>query len=624
VIAIILAVLVTGGLILNGLRLRARVPQALPAAAPRADVRAGRQGPALAWVTARDVALDDETRLDAAVYARSEHLDLLELVPADLPATAARDLLRAVDPRSYRADRLAVGRGAGAALLITGRTGMPWCGAPAPAGQRDELDTADVIGHIRRIRPYARARGAAVVVAPWLRAGSDAPGGRLARLRANGLLVPVHLVLDAGSWIATAAALAAGWPWGLAAVTAYCLQPYLIFARTALRPRGLPAAALLRPVHAPYVLVRTAAGRRRSTAELERRGELAAAASYYRGALADGTGRFLEERRQDCPWCGSADTSVFVRSPDLVIGKPGTFTMDKCGRCGHIFQNPRLTPEGLGFYYRDVYDGLGSASAERVFLAAGGGYRDRAAMVKPFTTPKAWLDIGAGHGHFCAVAAETWPDTVFDGLDQGAGIEEAEARGWIGTAYRGEFPGLADTLVGRYDVISMHHYLEHTRDPYTELDAAARVLRPGGYLLIELPDPQWPLAWMFGRYWMPWFQPQHQHMMPFANLTAALAERGLEPVATERGPAHIANDAAVALMLLLSRLAPDRAHPWSARPPTAAARAWRGIVMLTALPAIVLAHLLDESAGRALSLRLDHGNAYRVLARRQDITSDDH
>jgi len=345
---------------------------------------------------------------------------------------------------------------------------------------------------------------------------------------------------------------------------------------------------------------------------------------YYQDALAAGTQRYLEERRPDCPWCGSSELSVLVSSPDLVIGKPGTFTLERCGGCGHTFQNPRLSPEGLSFYYRDVYDGLGAAGAERVFLTGGAGYRDRAAMLKPFTTPTAWLDIGAGHGHFCAVAGQTWPDTIFDGLDQGAGIQDAEARGWITTAYRGEFPALADTLAGRYDVISMHHYLEHTRDPRAELDVAARVLPPGGYLQIELPDPQWPLAWLFGRYWMPWFQPQHQHMMPLGNLSAALAERGLQPIATERGPAHMPSDAAVALVLLLSRFAPDRTRPWSAGPPTAVARAWRGIAWTAALPVIATALLLDRTAGRALSRYWDHGNAYRVLARGQDITSDGH
>jgi SAM-dependent methyltransferase len=298
--------------------------------------------------------------------------------------------------------------------------------------------------------------------------------------------------------------------------------------------------------------------------------------------------------------------------------KPGMFTLERCGGCGHTFQNPRLTPAGLSFYYRDAYDGLGTAEAEAVFLSAMESYRARARMLEPFTVPKAWLDVGTGHAHFCATAREIWTDTVFDGLDQGAGLEEAERRGWIDTAHRGMFPELAEDLAGRYDVVSMHHYLEHTRAPSTELDAAARVLLPGGYLLIELPDPQWRLAPLFGRYWMPWFQPQHQHMMPIGNLTKALTERGLRPVAIERGPAHQANDAVMAAYLFFAHLAPDRTMPWSAHPPTTVTRLWRYLVWTVGIPALVTGLLLDRTVGRALAHRWDRGNAYRVLARRED------
>jgi SAM-dependent methyltransferase len=314
---------------------------------------------------------------------------------------------------------------------------------------------------------------------------------------------------------------------------------------------------------------------------------------------------------------------VLVRTPDLAVGKPGKFTLERCHGCGHVFQNPRLSLEGLSFYYRDVYDGVGAADAEGVFSSGIDSYLGRARMLKPFTTPKAWLDVGAGHAHFCAVASEVWPATVFDGLDQGAEIKDAEQRGWISTAYRGEFRDMADTLAGRYDVISMHHYLEHTRDPLAEIDTAARVLPPGGYLLIELPDPQFPLAPLFGPYWMPWFQPQHQHMMPLGNLLTAMATLGLQPVAVERGPAHQVNDFVIASALLLSRLAPFRTTPWSPRPGLGT-RARQAVVWTAGVPLIMLAALLDRAVAVPVARFADRANVYRVLARRQDIATDDH
>jgi SAM-dependent methyltransferase len=641
VIAIILTLLVTVGLVLNGLRLRARIPRLLPAADASAD-DLGRQhqdrlhsadlmldSADWMWITAPGAVIDGTTRAEAAAYARAGHLDLLELVPADLPVTAARDLLRAVDPKSYQADRLAPGRGAGVAVLAARSVGER-AGTLARAG----LSPAEVIDCIRRIKPYARSRGASLVC--WGSNGKDRHGaagagdeagsgslaGRRARLRANDVTVPVYLTLDFAPWVLIVIALLFDWQWGAVAVAAYCLQPYLIFAATGMRPRGLHVAALLRPVHAPYVAVRTVVRGSRSAGEVARDAALAAAVPYYQAALVLGTERFFEARRPDCPWCGSVALSVLVRSPDLFFGKPGTFTLERCDDCGHVFQNPRLRPDGLGFYYRDIYDGLGAEELEGVFASGAESYRGRTRMVASITTPKSWLDVGTGHAHFCAAAAEVWPDAVFDGLDQGAGVKEAEDRGWITTAYRGEFRDLADVLTGRYDVISMHHYLEHTRDPLAEIDTAARVLPPGGYLLIELPDPQWPLARFFGRYWMPWFQPQHQHLMPAGNLMAALAERGLEPVAVERAPAHIPNDFVVSAGLLISRIAPLRTWPWSPSQPTKAVLAWRTTVWMMALPAIVLAALLDRTVGAALVRHWDHGNAYRILARRQHGTGE--
>src|SRR5439155_15722535 len=89
-----------------------------------------------------------------------------------------------------------------------------------------------------------------------------------------------------------------------------------------------------------------------------------------------------------------------------------------------------------------------------------------------------------------------------------------------------------------YDAISMSHYLEHTRDPRLELDAARTALAPAGCLMIEVPDPEYPLGRVLRRYWLPWFQPQHQHLLSVKNLDRLLRERGFEPVAWHRGRAH--------------------------------------------------------------------------------------
>lgn len=340
-----------------------------------------------------------------------------------------------------------------------------------------------------------------------------------------------------------------------------------------------------------------------------------AARPYYQAVLVRGVERFLEPRRETCPWCGSADLSVRLQTTDLLQHKPGRFTLERCGDCRHIFQNPRLTPEGLDFYYRDFYDGLGQQMCEWIFTKQGSSYHGRAEMLVPFTTPKAWLDVGTGYGHFCQAARKRWPDTTFDGLDQGDSVEEARRRGWVDGSYRGDFGALAGELAGRYDVVSMHHYLEHTREPLDELDTATKVLLPGGYLLIEVPDPEFRLGRVFGRFWLPWFQPQHQHFIPVDNLMAALADRGFSTVAVQRGEAHVGGDLTMSLVLALKACAPDPRLPWLAAEPTHWRRICRAMVWAAGLPPLVVAYLLDRQLNQ-LVRRSRRGNAYRVLARK--------
>lgn len=293
--------------------------------------------------------------------------------------------------------------------------------------------------------------------------------------------------------------------------------------------------------------------------------------------------------------------------------------MEQCRTCQHIFQNPRLSPAGLDFYYRDFYDGLGEQLTEWMFKAQGSTYRARAEMLKPFTAPVTWLDVGAGHGHFCHTARKIWPKTVFDGIDQTTSIEHAQRRGWVHRSYRGRFGEFADELTGRYDVISMHHYLEHTREPFDELDTAFKVLLLGGYLLIEVPDPEFWFGRVFSRFWMGWFQPQHQHMIPLGNLTAALADRDFSVVMVERIEAVLGLELIGSLALALNSLIPNPRLPWLPTMPTG----WRRLRHISAwatstpilIGAYIIGNLLDGMIRRT-HWGNPHYNGYRILARK--------
>ncbi len=554
-------------------------------------------------------ALPGGVRESAIEFARAEDLGLLDVVPANLSTVAAIDLLRTVEPKDYRGGRWVRGVSAGEAIVCS-RKAIDKLDVVEPGD-----DPTEYVTLARRVKDREGV-SVDIAVSPALRAKPYDLSTRAARLRQLGKRPALWTTGSVIAYLAVLGTTLWSWPWGLIAAGLYILQPVLAFAGTPLKPKDLALASLGRVVYTPYLWVRTMTGRWRSSAERKQDATLQELIPAYADELARGTDRFFEPRRDTCPVCVSTKLEHVVTSGDLVQLKPGEFTMERCVSCGHVFQNPRVSPEGLDFYYRDFYDGHGAGAAEAVFAGSPEPYYDRARMVQPFTTPMRWLDVGSGHAHFCRGAKEILPETTFDGLDQGASIEDAATLGWITAAYRGGFKEFAEEVRGRYDVISMHHYLEHTRDPWDELDIAASVLPDGGYLLIELPDPEWRLGRLFGKYWMPWFQPQHQHMMPIGNLKKALAGRGLTPVAEERGKAHLCNDFVLSSYLFLATLAPRSPSPW--RPAKPKLKALRSLaVWSVGIPWLIVAGVLDKTLNQSMARRKDLGNAYRVLARKE-------
>jgi SAM-dependent methyltransferase len=581
-------------------------------------------------VTAVGVSVDDVT-VDAAIrHAEAHALDVVDLVPGDLPATRLIELATHVDPATYRADPLAIGWGAGHATVVRApvlervATGEPG-GVPTTG-----LDPVACLRLARQLKRYAPT-STDLAVAPRLAAVEPHPSWRMPYLRVLlGVTAPVLAPAPALGAGLMALGPVAGGRGGLAALAAYLVEPRVVAAGGPVRPRDLGSgvagvvAAISRPwrdvmsVVRPLVVSPSAAVQahadRLAAEDQDRRQVYAADATR--------AGDFFEPRRASCPWCGSADITLLHELPDLIQGKPGRFRLDECGACGHVFQNPRLSLAGLDHYYRDFYDGLQAEHTELLFSFTGDAYLGRARMLERVAGPaggapgpKRWLDVGTGHGHFCLVARGMWPGTRFDGLDMTDSIDEAQRRGWVEHGHRGLFPDLAADLAGGYDVVSMHHYLEHTREPGRELDAAHTVLEAGGHLLIELPAPESALGRRLGWMWGPWFQPQHQHLVPVANLIAALRKRGFGIVAVERHEAHQPVDLVFAVMLLAMRLAPAGSAPWDP-PPRRLRQAARAAVFTGLLPLAGAAMVADQALRPLVRARPELTNTYRVLARK--------
>ncbi|MFI9610314.1 class I SAM-dependent methyltransferase [Streptomyces sp. NPDC052023] len=328
----------------------------------------------------------------------------------------------------------------------------------------------------------------------------------------------------------------------------------------------------------------------------------------YLAELAQGTERFHAPRRESCPWCGGQRLRVRLTAPDVIQGKPGTFTVEECEDCAHVFQNPGLTPEGMAFYHRDR-DGYESPPARRLDRA-----RVRAMLHIP--EPESWLDVGTGDGDFPATAQQWLPYTSFDGTDPTPRVLRARATERVEEAYVGHLttPGLLGRLRGRYDVVSVFHQLERAPSPREELKAAIAALRPGGHLVLELADPQSGFAALLGKWWPGHAQPGQLHLLPQTNVLEAVESQNCTILTTDTCAPHTPTDLATAAARLFSRAVPADT-PWRATPPSVPQQAARVALTAAAAPLRLTARAADHALA-PLIRRSSYSNAYRVIARK--------
>jgi SAM-dependent methyltransferase len=579
------------------------------------------------------VTVDDLTR-DAAAYEMDlDGVEVVDLVPGDLPAERALRLLRRLDARRLVDDVMYAPGGAHEALALHPALVERMGGA----GGVVRCDRERMVRRTVDAQRYAPVSSVARV-APDLAAGPFTPHDRWRELVGVTAAAQPYASLPplvVGFQLAQAAALVAGLAVApaaaLAALGAWSAKPALVFGgsvaptpveideppvaaeRRALRPPDVVAASVRRLPRA----VHDAIGAARAGAAEARRHRIRRLSEPP--ARHPDPATLFEAPLTRCPWCGSPGIVARLDTEDLFQSKPGRFHLDACDDCGHTFQNPALTPAGLEHYYSQFYDGVGEELWEAVF--AGGRAHDerRCDAVARFLGPDrpdgptAWLDVGAGHGHFCLTARQRWPRTRFEGADMGEAIDEAWRRGRIDVAHRGRFIDLAAGLPRTYDVVSMHHYLEHSPDPRAELAAAAGRLAPGGLLEVELPDPGSPWARRLGRYWHPWLQPQHLHLPRCEQVVDHLASLGLEVVSVERGEATLGFDLLGAVGAYVQSRVASSHMPWL-DPPRPVARLRRAAVLAAAVP-VGLVALIADTVKDAGPLRADVGNAYRIVAR---------
>ncbi len=283
---------------------------------------------------------------------------------------------------------------------------------------------------------------------------------------------------------------------------------------------------------------------------------IAASASRWgaTGACAFGHDEFaIELETIPCPSCFRTDFEAVLSSSDFLTQFKGEFALARCTSCNLVITNPRPTMDSIGYFYPDEYSPYDANELhktnwwkdllERAALRCYHGYpgqpvdlttrllallalRRFASRKKrhdwiPFREGGKLLDVGCGGGVFLERMRKFGWDVC--GLEMAEDVARRVERRTGIKVHVGTLP-YAGFQPQSFDAVTFWHVMEHVPNPREVLESAAKLLRPKGLLVIEVPNIEsWSFA-EFGPYWYGLELPRHfQHFSP-TTLTAMLPE----------------------------------------------------------------------------------------------------
>lgn len=233
--------------------------------------------------------------------------------------------------------------------------------------------------------------------------------------------------------------------------------------------------------------------------------------------------------RSKCPGCGDEVSIREFKSKDLNLSSSGTqFEIRRCSRCGLVYTSdggrdldmkcayPASYPCHLKEKLSDrtfkrrlsemVARATGSLDYSRLCNAGLADYHE----VLGKSGGRA-LDVGCGAGLLMEVVRrDGWKVSGAEPFATAASI--AASRGFDVCIVRAEE---LDLERDAYDLIIMHHSLEHVHDPNAALSACRKGLKPTGVMVIAVPNWDSPGRRFFGEAWPPLDIPRHTvHFTP--------------------------------------------------------------------------------------------------------------
>lgn len=232
-----------------------------------------------------------------------------------------------------------------------------------------------------------------------------------------------------------------------------------------------------------------------------------------------------------CPLCSGGNYHHYVMAPSHY--GPEKLAVTGCGDCGMVFTNPQFTGyeqevENRGAFTRHFDSKVISEAIRQAKLQLG--------LIGRFAKLGSVLDFGCGAGAFVKVASDNGWDAKGIDLNRGL-IEKANEHWGFSRLQSCALEGLIAPNNQEFDAIICNQVFEHLQKPLQLGKVLVSLLRPGGVILIDVPNVNQLGEWMRkGKTLDP---TAHWCHFSTKTLTRLVVELGCDPVYVSAAPSFV-------------------------------------------------------------------------------------
>ena len=223
---------------------------------------------------------------------------------------------------------------------------------------------------------------------------------------------------------------------------------------------------------------------------------------------------------------------IVCRSPTLRLwGCKESYDLYRCSSCGVVFTQPMPSQSDLLQLYANAqyFQGGGTEGyAAGYDVSARTQSRLYEMILEQIGQPQPGaklLEVGCAEGHFLDTARERGWEVC--GVELSPVAAAAARRRFDLQVFESAIDELPPEP-NAYSVIVLLDVLEHLSNPACTVRTVAKMLRPGGWLVIKTPDIGSAYARRLGMHWPQIKPPEHLVYFEFASVERMLAAYGLK------------------------------------------------------------------------------------------------